>query len=160
MALGLEKYSASGITCVVGLGGMFGDDRVGWCVIDRLRTLVTNRRLASIKLELASTPADLLEIVERQMHLILVDACGGLGAAGNIVRVTWPSQRIEHMRHRWGHNITLDQALNIARSMGNSPAVCELWCIEGARFEFGQPLLPEVDFAASQVAAEILESIA
>jgi hydrogenase maturation protease len=143
--------------CVVGIGGVFGDDRVGWWVVDRLREF--KERLAGVGLELASTPADLLGFAEKQQRLIVIDACRGLGGVGSIVRLTWPSPRIEHARHAWGHNITLDQALSIAQNMGNLPAVCELWCIEGGRFELGQPLLPEVESSAEQVAAEILNSL-
>ena len=155
----MQISATPGITCVVGLGGAFGDDMVGWCVIKRLRASIAHEIPTGVRLELVSTPADLLGIVEMQMRLILVDACCGLGPAGSIARLTWPSPRIEHLRHAWGHNITLDQAFSIAQSLERNPAVCELWCIEGARFEFGQPLLPEVEAAVAQVTAEILKCI-
>jgi hydrogenase maturation protease len=110
-------------------------------------------------LEIASTPADLLGIVEKQRRLILVDACRGLGTVGSIVRLRWPSSQIDCTRHGGGHNITLDQALNIAMSLGKLPDVCELWCIEAARFEFGDSLSPAVELAAERVTAEISRSL-
>jgi hydrogenase maturation protease len=141
--------------CVVGLGGAFGDDRVGWSVIDRLRALMARRRMGHVRLEIAATPADLLGIVRAEQRLIVVDACQGLGAVGTSTRLPWPNPRIHCTRHGWGHHVTLDDTLRIARSLGNLPEQCEIWCIEGTCFEFGQPLQPAVELAAGQVAEAI-----
>jgi hydrogenase maturation protease len=146
-------------TCVVGLGGLFGDDAVGWCVVDRLRALVTSDQHVRIRLETASTPADLLGLVNNQQRLILVDASRGLGAVGRVARLRWPSSQIAGARHGWGHNVTLDDALHILTRLETFPGMCEIWCIEGERFELGRPLSPAVELAAAQVAAEILHGL-
>jgi hydrogenase maturation protease len=138
---------------------VFGDDGVGWRVVDWLRTHAKGEQLADISLETASSPADLLGLLEGQRRLILVDACRGLGTVGGVVRLRWPNSQIVCARHGCGHNITLDQALNVAMSLGKLPEACELWCIEGASFEFGQPLSRDVEAAAQRVAAAILHSL-
>jgi hydrogenase maturation protease len=144
-------------TCIVGLGGLFGDDRVGWNVVERIKTLIPVGNGFPIRLTTGGSPTDLLELLGDLRRLIVIDACQGLGIPGTVLRLPWPDPAVQRTRHGCGHNLSLDQILEIAARLKTLPDVCELWCIEGSRFEFEQPLSPEVESAAARVASEIVE---
>jgi hydrogenase maturation protease len=146
-------------TCIVGLGGLFGDDRVGWDVVKRIKTLIPVGNGFPIRLATGRSPADLLELLGDLRRLIVIDACQGLGIPGTVLCLPWPTPAIEKTRHGCGHNLSLDQVLEIAARLKTLPDVCELWCIEGSLFEFEQPLSPEVELAVARVASEIVESL-
>ena len=142
-------------TCVVGLGGLFGDDRVGWRVIELLGELAATWPDSGIRLLTAASPADLLGIATDGDRLVMIDACQGLGRPGETVRLRWPDARLEGARHSCGHNVTLSHALEIVTGLRRIPKVCEVWCVEAQQFGFEQPLSPEVESAAKRLAAEL-----
>lgn len=146
-------------TCIVGLGGMFGDDRVGWNVVERIKTLIPVGDSFPIRLATGGSPADLLGLLGNIRRLIVIDACQGLGIPGKVLRLCWPDPAVQRTRHGCGHNLSLEQVLEVAARLETLPDLCELWCIEGSRFEFEQPLSPEVESAAAHVASQIVESI-
>lgn len=146
--------------CVVGLGSPFGDDRLGWWVVERLQASCEQRAAAAPRLVIASTPVAVLEAMPETSDLVIVDACQGLGSTGEIVRLRWPAKPITGLRHRIGHNLALDEVLGLAASLGQLPAVCEVWCVEGCQFQFNRPLSPEVEAAGARIAAELLCRIA
>jgi hydrogenase maturation protease len=146
-------------TCVIGLGGIFGDDHVGWSVVDRIKELLPTGDVHSIRLAIGGSPADLLGMLGNLQRLIVIDACQGLGIPGTTLRLRWPTPTVQCARHCCGHNLSLDQVLEIAACVHTLPDLCELWCIEGSRFEFEQPLSAEVEVAAARVASEVLQSL-
>jgi hydrogenase maturation protease len=146
-------------TCIVGLGGLFGDDRVGWNVVERIKSFVIADNSNSIRLTTGGSPADLLGLLGNIRRLIVIDACQGLGSPGKVLRLRWPDPRVQRTRNGCGHNLSLDQVLEIAARLKTLPDVCELWCIEGWQFEFDQPLSAEVESAAAHVASEIVGSL-
>lgn len=144
------KAIAPGGRCVVGLGGDFGDDRLGWWIVDRLRAVVRG----SVRLVRAGNPVDLLGLLDGVRELIVIDACQGLGATGEVLRLTWPTAQLEKLRRPLGHNITLDTVFDLAERLGQLPDRCEIWCVEGGQFGFGQTLSPEVAVAAQRLLSE------
>jgi hydrogenase maturation protease len=55
------------------------------------------------------------------------------------------------------HALGLAEAIEIARSLGRLPARVRVYGIEGAQFDYGRGLSPEVDAAVGRVLAEIEE---
>ena len=141
------------LTWIVGLGGQCGDDYAGWRVIERLRELLGQRR--DVQLLVAATPADLLHISKDCTRLIIIDACTGLGAPGHALCRCWPAAEIGQTRCGVGHNVSLSQALEIAAILGQLPAGCEVWCVEGRQFALAEPLSAEVAAACERVAGQI-----
>jgi hydrogenase maturation protease len=92
-------------------------------------------------------------------RLILIDACQGLTTIGQVQQLRWPARELLRSRHAFGHNLTLAQVLDIASELGTLPAHCELWCLEGAQFEFEQSLTPKVAAAADRLAGDIVASL-
>lgn len=150
---------ASVSTCIVGLGGTFGDDRVGWNIVERIKTLIPVSDGLPLRLATGGSPSDLLEQLGDLRRLIVIDACQGLSIPGTVLCLIWPTPAIEKTRHGCGHNLSLGQVLEIAARLKTLPEICELWCIEGSRFEFEQPLSAEVESAAARVASQIVESL-
>lgn len=151
-----KKSAALGRTCVVGLGSEFGDDRLAWYVIDGLRKVFGQPEAPQVQLLDATTPADLIGSIEGVKQLFVIDACQGLGAPGEILQLVWPTPQIAKIRHPFGHNLTLHDVLELAAKVEQLPGRCEVWCIEGRAFEFGQPLSQEVEAAAEQMVTEIV----
>ena len=141
------------LTCIVGLGGQCGDDYAGWHVVESLRALLGPRD--NVRLLIAAMPTDLLQLPRECSRLVIIDACTGLGAPGQTLRQSWPAAPVVQARYGFGHNLSLSQALELAASLGQLPADCEVWCVEGRRFSFGEPLSAEVAAACERVADQI-----
>jgi hydrogenase maturation protease len=139
------------------LGSQRGDDAAGWRVVERLRELLGP--CDDVRLLFAATPAELLQLDQGCTRLIVIDACQGLAAAGQTLRRRWPMAEIVPTRSGAGHNISLGQALELAASLGQLPAACEIWCVEGSRFTLTQPLSAEVATACERVAQQILAEL-
>lgn len=153
------QIAPPGRTGIIGLGGDFGDDRLGWWCIDQLRTAIDESGDTTIRLARAVTPAELWGLIEGLQQLILIDACQGLGEVGRILHVRWPAPEIAKLRQPFGHGATLTEVLELAARLGQLPEVCELRCVEGCHFQFGQPLSPEVESAGRQIVSEIIERL-
>lgn len=141
-------------TCIIGLGSPYGDDQVGWKVIDLLCARLGSDDGAG-KLAKAATPANLLDLLEGGERLVLIDACQGLGQPGNFRCLTWPDSQIRQMRSAAGHLLCVHDAIRLAQAIGKSPTSCEVWCIEGAQFEVDAPLSEPMIVAAEKVAIEL-----
>ena len=146
-------------TLIAGLGGLLGDDRAGWHVVERIeaRLAPASRRLW--RLEKLASPADLLNLLSDWEQLILIDACQGLTTVGQVLQLRWPARELLRSRHAFGHNLSLAQVLDIAGQLGTLPAHCELWCIEGAQFELEHSLTLNVAAAADRLADDIVVSL-
>jgi hydrogenase maturation protease len=145
--------------CIFGVGSPFGDDQAGWRVIDRLRNLVDVRELTA-RIVTIQTPSDIPVLLDAGADLIVVDACQGSGSVGEIQRFAWPDSRIMKLRHVSGHGMGLDDALHLAAVIGNAPATCEIWCVEGSDFEPGHTISAGVAEACEQIAKELTNKIA
>jgi hydrogenase maturation protease len=147
-------------TLIAGLGGACGDDRAGWHVIDLMDANLAATVRTQLRLEKLASPADLLNLLGVCDQLILIDACQGLTEAGRVVQIRWPAHGLLQTRHSFGHNLSLSQVLETAAQVGALPAHCDLWCVEGAQFEFEQPLTPCVAAAADRLAKTFVASLA
>ena len=149
--------SAQSLHSIVGLGGRCGDDRAGWHIVARLRELLGPRD--NVKLLIAATPADLLQIDQPCSRLTVIDACRGLTAPGQSMRCRWPAAPIQERSCSAGHHVSLSAALELLGSLGLLPAECELWCVEGRRFGVTEALSPDVAAACERVAQQISAEI-
>lgn len=141
-------------TCIIGLGSPYGDDQVGWKVIDLLCARLGTDD-GTPKLAKAATPSNFLDLLEGGERLVLIDACQGLGPPGEIRCLTWPDSQIRQIRPAAGHLLSVHDALRLAEAIGKSPISCEVWCIEGIQFEVDAPLSEPVIVAAEKVALEL-----
>jgi hydrogenase maturation protease len=144
---------------IIGLGSECGDDRAGWQVVERLRKLLAASPDPGVLLRRASSPADLLGLIEPGVRMIVIDACQGAGPPGSYVQFNWPGESVLQARAGSGHNISLAEALKLAAALGQLSSSCEIWCLEGSQFEWDKPLSPEIAQAVEGVVAEIFRRL-
>jgi hydrogenase maturation protease len=101
---------------VVGLGSPHGSDAVGWLVIERLR------RQAGLRADLVTaTPDRLTDLARDCRRLVVVDACRGELATGEILRLEWPDPRIDQWPALSTHGFGAGEALRLAEALGWLP---------------------------------------
>lgn len=113
-------------TLVAGVGSFHGDDAAGWSVVRLLRETAADGA-AYIELH---TPAELLDAAPPGRRLVVCDACRGLGPAGSLHRMVWPSERLAALRTVTTHALGLVQALELAQTLSRLPAEVVLWAVE------------------------------
>lgn len=111
---------------IAGCGSPYGDDQVGWKVIDLLR----RRSALPADCLVVREGADIVANLPGRGRLIIVDACQSGLEAGSITRLQWPDPRIAAPRSRALHGITLSDALQLADRLGLTPPVVDIFAIE------------------------------
>jgi len=111
---------------VIGLGSPFGDDRVGWRVIELLQALVP----AEVDLVALDRPgAALINWIKGVDHLVLVDALRSGASPGSIVTLT-PSELRTESGRLTSHSLALADTFRLAETLGNLPARIDIYGIE------------------------------
>lgn len=106
---------------VAGFGSPYGDDQVGWLVIDRLAA----RALVAARLVRVREGTELVEELEGCQQLLVVDACRSDQPAGSISRIRWPDPRFSSGNCHSTHGIGLCHALELAQQLGRLPSNVE-----------------------------------
>jgi len=135
---------------VVGLGNRLRrDDAAGLEVARRLRRLLPAS--ASV-LEWGVPIPGLLEHWAGEDSVIIVDAMKSGGRPGTLRRfdATADPLPIEAL-HFSSHGLGLAETVALARTLGRLPDSLVVWGIEGASFEPGENLHPEVEKAVERV---------
>jgi hydrogenase maturation protease len=149
-------------TLVVGVGSPFGDDTFGWRVVDRLAEMYQSapaRISDAIPLmHRARVPVDLLTWLNGVEHLIVCDACQGLGPAGQTVRWQWPAPQIQHLRPAGSHALGLASVLELAASLESLPAQVTLWLCEASSVASSAAARRAADEVAAAIATECLRT--
>lgn len=140
---------------VIGVGNRFrGDDAVGLRVVERLGTAVTCY-------ESDGDPSNLIVLFGSDPDVIIVDAMVS-GAEPGTVRATEialtseEEPRVPLASQRSTHGFGVFEALELARILGTVPHRLTVIGVEGARFDPGAELTPELEEAACRVADRIL----
>ena len=132
-----------------------GDDAVGLVVAEQLDV-----RLREVEdVEVVATTADpsallTLPAWDLAEHLIVVDACVG-GAPTGHVHVFQDPDALPVPVAGGTHDLGLATTLALARALGRRPAEVTVLAVEGAQFEVGAPLSPEVLAAAERLVARL-----
>ncbi|MFP5489117.1 MAG: hydrogenase maturation protease [Acidimicrobiia bacterium] len=135
---------------VIGVGNRDrGDDAVGPLVCDLLadaghpgvETLVFDGSVVDLPIHW-----------EPQDRVVIVDAAAPAGHPGRIDRVDALAHRLVAPATVSAHSVDVGAAIELARAMDRLPAELTIVGIEGASFEFGDDLGPEVSRAARDVA--------
>ena len=144
---------------VVCVGNAFrGDDAAGLEVAKLLRgTLPAGAEV----LEREGEPTALIDAWEGAEALWLVDAVSSGAAGGAVHRLEAGEQELPAGLFRAStHHLGLADAVELARALGRLPPRTVVYGIEGARFEAGHELTPEVAAALPQVALAVQAEVA
>lgn len=112
-------------------------------------------------LEREGEPTALMDAWEGAEAVWLVDAVASGAPSGTVHRVDAGEQELPAGLFRAStHAFGLAEAVELARALGRLPARAVVYGIEGARFEAGDELSPEVAAAVPRVAEALREEVA
>jgi hydrogenase maturation protease len=142
-------------TTVVGVGSPFGDDQVGW----RLVELLQRKPHLSARLKTIPEATQLIDELDGCRRLIVVDACHSGGAAGAVTRLRWPDPRIAERHSQSTHGIGVCDALRLAERLGRLPFMVDIFGIEVGDCQPGREISHEVLQALAKLETEILAEL-
>lgn len=147
----------SGPLLVIGVGNRDrGDDAVGPVVCDLL-TATGHAGIETLVFE--GSVVDLPIRWSADDRVVIVDAAAPAGRPGRIGEVDALAHRLVAPSTVSTHSVDVGAAVELARAMGRLPAALTIIGIEGASFEFGDDLGPEVRGAADQVVEWLVELV-
>ena len=112
-------------TLIVGLGSHHGADAIGWLTARALTRLDSTLSVAE-----AASPSNMLDLMQQKSRLIICDGCQGAGEPGSAHHWLWPHFDLQPLRSSGTHNLTLDEVLRLAETLGTIPQQIDLWGIE------------------------------
>ena len=137
-------------TVVIGIGNALrGDDAAGVVVAERLGGMACDEE-----------PSRLIEAWEGADSVVLIDTVVSGGQPGTLHRFDASEAPIPARALRSStHAIGLAETIELARALGRLPARIVVYGIEGASFEAGAPLSPEVEEAVTRLVTTIEEEL-
>jgi hydrogenase maturation protease len=134
-----------------------GDDGVGAAVAERLAGRLPAHAA------LLTRRGDMLALIDDWAGfdaLVCVDAAAPLGAPGRIHRLDLAAEKLPpELSFASSHALGLAEAIELAHILGLAPKTIIVYAIEGACFDGGAPLSPEVASAASDVADRVAAEV-
>ena len=142
---------------VIGIGNPArGDDAAGLAVARRIRDAAPGDVTVA---ELAGDQLALLDAWTGAREVYVIDAVCSGGTPGTVYRFDAAEPLTAHFWHRGTHTFSLADVIELARALGRLPARLTGFGIEGATFEPGAPLSPEVEAAVEAVTALLLGEV-
>jgi len=146
-------------TLIIGVGNPGrGDDAAGRIAAKRLRA----RAPAGLRIaECEGEATALIALMQEAEEIVLIDALVSGAEPGTIARIDLATS--PPPKGRFGlssHGFGLAEAIELARALGQLPARCVIYGVEGRSFDHGARLSPAVDAAVDEVVERILDSIA
>ena len=104
----------------------------------------------------------LVEALSGLEAVVVVDALCTGGAAGTVLRFDASAEPLPVGLGRASstHALGVAEGIELARAMGSLPARVVVYGIEGARWELGDDLSPEIEAAVSVVADRVRDEVA
>ncbi len=143
---------------VIGVGNPWRcDDAVGLAVARELAgTLPEGVEV----LEREGEPASLIDTWDGAECVWLADAISSGAVAGTVRRLDASEEELPAEMFRTStHHLGLAEAVELARALGRLPQSLVVYGIEGAAFDIGDELTPEVRAASEQVAGAIRQEV-
>ena len=146
------------MTLVIGIGNPDrGDDAAGLAVARRVRAAATRRDV--IVAELIGDQLALLDIWDGVKDVYVIDAVCSGGAPGSVYTFNAAQSLEARFRHCGTHTFSLADVIELARALDRLPARLAGYGIEGAAFELGTGLSPEVEAAVEAVTSRLLAEL-
>jgi hydrogenase maturation protease len=143
---------------IIGIGNAYrGDDAVGLLIARRL-----SARLKHVTIQEATGEgAALIDMWQDAASVLLIDAVSSGVAPGTIHRIDAHTQPIPAVFFRYStHTFGVGEAVEMARVLGQLPAQVVIYGIEGAAFEIGDELSPQIERAIPDVVERICREVA
>lgn len=143
---------------VIGVGNEHrGDDAAGLLVARRLR----DRKLPGVSVvETQSDGTLLLDLWDGAERVCLVDAVSSGAQPGRLLRLDSLRQIPEASRfHRSTHGLGVEAAIALAHALNRLPRELMIYGIEGAKFDAGAGISPEVRRGIEEAVAAVLKDL-
>lgn len=137
---------------VVGLGSPFGDDRVGWHLVELLQRRATPN-LEAVALDRPG--AGLLNWFIPEDHVVIVDALLSDGRVGQICAID-PAQLESANSALSSHQLDLGAIVRLAGALDCRPAGLDVYAISVGTLD-GFDMSPAVVTAATELAVRLLD---
>jgi hydrogenase maturation protease len=143
---------------VIGVGNRWrSDDAVG---LDVARALAGTLPDGVEVLEREGEPASLIDAWDGAESVWLADAISSGAAAGTLHRLDASRDKLPAELFRTStHHLGLAEAVELARALGRLPRQLVVFGVEGAKFDVGDELTPEVRAASVRAAEAIREEV-
>jgi hydrogenase maturation protease len=146
------------MTLVIGIGNPDrGDDAAGLAVARRVQAAAPRSRVTVA--ELIGDQLALLDVWDGVNDVYVIDAVCSGGAPGTVYRFDAAQRLDRRFRHRGTHTFSLADVIELARALDRLPPRLAGYGIEGAAFELGAGLSPEVEAAVEAVTARLLAEL-
>ena len=145
--------------CVIGIGNPdCGDDRAGHEVLDLLKIAHMEDTQA---IKLSGEVSGLIEALSRNSVVILIDAIDTVSKPGKIHRFDAGESPLpsEYFSNYSTHSMGVNEAIELARVLGELPERLIVYGIEGVNFEAGESMCPEVQKSLTELAKTIHSEI-
>lgn len=146
---------------VIGIGSPFGEDTLGWKVIDELQM---HRHLikwntSDLQLIKSDRPGiRLLELMQDTQHVFLVDAAKTGSPIGTIHCLK--NKEINAYEDNLStHDIGISQTLKIGEALNELPQSITLYVIEIGHHDLHYPLSASVQLGIQKLTAQLIEQI-
>ena len=150
---------------VVGAGNADrGDDAVGRVVVRRVSEVLAAQGELSpagpvAVIEHQGEGTSLLEAWQDAGAVVVVDAAAPGAAPGAICRIDARAGPLPAALLRSTHAFGVAEAVELARAMGRLPRSLVVYAVEGLSFAAGAAMSPEVQAAAPEAAAQVLDEV-
>ena len=143
---------------IIGIGNEFrGDDAVGLLLAQRLREKLPSTIEV---IEHLGDGATLMDAWEGADSIYILDAVRSGSPVGTIHRLDARSQESPtSFFHDSTPAFALAEAVEVARKLDRLPPALFIYGIEGASFDHGAPLSPEVEAAMETIRAELVDRL-
>jgi hydrogenase maturation protease len=143
---------------IIGVGNAYRrDDAAGLVAARRLRDAA---RGAATVLDATGEGAALLDAWTGTGTVVLIDAVSSGAPAGSVLRIDARAEPIAQELFRYSsHAFAVPEAIALARVLGRLPARLIVFGIEGACFDAGEGLSPEVERGVDEAVRRTLEEI-
>ena len=142
---------------MVGVGNeLRGDDGAGPVVVRRVRSLAAQAGIEACELD---EPTALLDACLGRDAVIVTETMRSGSAPGTIRRLDAGRSSLSRLPSSCSstHAIGLHETIELARELGRLPPRLVVLAVEGARFEPGAGLSPEVEAAIPALARMVLD---
>jgi Ni,Fe-hydrogenase maturation factor len=78
----------------------------------------------------AASAIEILDLMQPKSRLIICDGCQGAGVPGSVHHWEWPHVELRLFESSGTHDLSLDEVLRLAETLGSLSRDIDLWGIE------------------------------